>query len=421
MKWNIFVAIRYYLSRRTSTVNFSVFSIAVGVAALIIVISVMNGFQTGFIESILELNSFHIRLQIPHDKDSGEIIEKIYENKSVSTAVPINNYQTLAESSYRGMQVIKIISIGSGIYQEDSSFAGHMSVLSGRFDISQKDTIVIGEQLANVLGVYVGDRIRMLDYVKSFSTGYREYTITGIFKSGYWDYDSTLAYTGFNENLSTMARTENITIGIKLKKSHQDQRVISWLKGEFPDYKTVSWREYNKAFFGALRMEKIVMFMLIGLIFILVGVNIYNSLKRSVFEKRDEIGVMLAMGSRHDMVKNIFVYDGSIIGFIGALFGLISGLFLSVYINEVVAIIEIIFNTFIDLAEKMIKPISDIQLNHISIFSPAEYYLDKLPTKIIFQEVLLIFLFGVFSAVLAASRASGKVLDIEPAQIIREE
>ena len=163
------------------------------------------------------------------------------------------------------------------------------------------------------------------------------------------------------------------------------------------------------------------MFLLFGLIFIVVGLNIYQSQRRIVLEHREEIGLLRAIGAREKAVRLIFVFEGGIIGFTGAGIGLILGLIISTNISGFFTIIEYIVNFFIGIINIFAGVFGSDDIGGFSIFSPAVFYLKEIPTRIIPVEIILIFLFGFLSAIAAAWFASRKISIIRPAEVLRYE
>jgi lipoprotein-releasing system permease protein len=176
--------------------------------------------------------------------------------------------------------------------------------------------------------------------------------------------------------------------------------------------KVKTWRDFNRAFFGALRTEKLFMFVLVGIIFIVVGLNIYQAQRRIVLERREEIGLLRAVGAGDRAVRLVFVWDGLVIGLIGAGSGTALGLLISFNIAAVFSILETIVNGVLYLLYRG---------GGFAVFSPAVFYIKELRARIIPHEVLLIFLFGLFSALAAAWFASGRVSRIRPAEVLRYE
>jgi lipoprotein-releasing system permease protein len=184
-----------------------------------------------------------------------------------------------------------------------------------------------------------------------------------------------------------------------------------------------SWRDYNRAFFGALRTEKLFMFILVGLIFSVVGLNIFQAQRRSVLERREEIGLFRAVGATDMAVRLIFVWDGCIIGLAGAGIGMLLGLLIACNIAAFFSILEGLVNFLIHILNIIVSPFAgaDAAGEGFAIFSPTVFYIKEIPSRLIPHEVLLIFLFGFFSALLAAWFASGRVSRTRPAEVLRYE
>jgi lipoprotein-releasing system permease protein len=215
-------------------------------------------------------------------------------------------------------------------------------------------------------------------------------------------------------------------LGVKLKNRWQDRRALELVRRELEKrglggLALSSWRDYNRAFFGALRTEKLFMFILVGLIFIVVGLNIFQTQRRAVLERREEIGLLRALGGGERAVRFIFVCDGAIIGFTGAASGLVAGLLVASNISLFFTILEGIVNFFIRAANLAGGLFGAGGAGDFAIFSPAVFYIKEIPSRLIPHEVVLIFLFGFLSALLAAWFASGRTARIRPAEVLRYE
>jgi lipoprotein-releasing system permease protein len=161
------------------------------------------------------------------------------------------------------------------------------------------------------------------------------------------------------------------------------------------------------------------MFILVGLIFIVVGLNIFQSQRRAVLERREEIGLLRAVGAGETLVRLIFVWDGFFIGLTGAGTGLVLGLLISTHIGAVFNAVELAVNFFIDVLNYLSGSFSGT--GSFAVFSPAVFYIKGIPSRVIPHEVFLIFMFGFLSALLAAWFASGKVSRTKPAEVLRDE
>ena len=431
LSWVLFVALRYFKTKRQNRglgpSILSVLGIAVGVMTLISVIAVMNGFQLGFIDDILEIRSYHIRLTAGPEGLDEETIGRIKGLKGVAAVLPFMEIQSLLKSDYTNFEGVLLRGVPANAVELDPSLIRQLDLKKGEFNLAGSGSVLLGYELAHALGVGPGDQVSSLSLAgasfKSLKPDAFAFTVTGIFKSGYYEFDRNLAFISLEDARSIAGTGESLVYGIKLKNRYNDRtemQLISRLLEDSPR-ELVSWRHYNRSFFGALRMEKLAMMILVGLIFIVVGANIYHALKRTVVERAEEIGVLKSLGASSRAVQTVFLLDGVLIGLTGGFLGLLAGLFLSVNINQVFALAEIIINFGLRFAEKLFLPFAAAGAEGFSIFSSAYYYLTDIPSRLLFPEVLLIFLFAFLSSAGAAFFASRTVTGIRPAEVLRYE
>jgi lipoprotein-releasing system permease protein len=393
----------------------SIVGIAVGVLALTVIISVMNGFQQGFIESILEISSYYVRLTPPAGQDA--LIENIRALPSVRSAVPFRELQVLLRGGY-GQQAALIRGLHSTAAEEDPRMAEKLVFEKGSFDLEAEDSILLGTELAARLRLELGDRVELISVggsgalmsgaelpEKSF------FTLRGIFRSGFYEYDLGWGFINFDR--AGELEGEDYILGLKLTDRWQDKKAAAAVAALAPAGSEIkTWRDFNRAFFGALRTEKLFMFVLVGLIFIVVGLNIYQAQRRMVLERREEIGLLRAVGAGEKAVRLVFVWDGFVIGLAGAGSGMILGLLFSCTIAAFFTLLENAVNGILSLFQRG---------GDFAVFSPAVFYIKEIEARVIPREVLLIFLFGLFSALGAAWFASGRVSRIRPAEVLRYE
>ena len=446
MGWVGFVAGRlsglsrsFAKKRRAPLPVLSILGIAVGVLALTVIISVMNGFQLGFIESILEISSYYVRLESPPPIGENSILtDKIKALPGVNAVIPFREVQALLRGDW-GQQAAVIRGLYPGAYMEDPGMAEKLIFENGSFDLKDNNSILLGAELAGRLHVDTGDTVQLISVSRNAandashsladgnilkessdedsSASELVFTIKGIFRSGFYEYDLGWGFINFDR--AGELEGEEYTLGIKLNDRFQDKKAAAALAGlistdahgtALPRVKT--WRDFNRAFFGALRTEKLFMFILVGLIFIVVGLNIYQAQRRIVLERREEIGLLRAVGGGDRAVRLVFVWDGLIIGLIGAGSGTILGLLICFNIAAVFSTLENAVNAVLYLLQRG---------GDFAVFSPAVFYIKELKARVIPHEVLLIFLFGLLSALAAAWFASGKVSRIRPAEVLRYE
>jgi lipoprotein-releasing system permease protein len=438
--WIAYVAGRYFNSRRSdgsgTSSTLSVLGIAIGVTTLITVLGVMNGFQMGFIDSILEISSYHVRVesgparQLSDEASLYPVLRAVRSQRGVEAAVPFIEIQSIARGLGSGMQGCAIRALPPDVAKLDSGFASSITMTRGNFDLAKPLSIAVGSELARSLGVDLGDRVSIVSVPTTGSGGLspiaRAFTVTGVFKSGYYEYDSGLAFVSLADGAALSGISPRYQIGVKLFDRYADADAAFRLASlpETVGCRVESWRDFNRAFFGALRMEKTMMMLIIGLIFIVVGVNIYHSLRRSIYERRDEIGLLRAVGASPRAVRSVFVCTGALIGGVGAVVGLLLGLYLSANINGVFALAEGLVNGALALAGAIVRLFgisASTFSGGFSIFSPTYFYLTEVPSRVLFPEALLIFMFGLLSAAGAAFFASAQVAGVKPAEALRYE
>ncbi|MBI9106049.1 MAG: ABC transporter permease [Spirochaetales bacterium] len=396
-KWVLWVSSRYInVNRRGRKISPGILSsvgIGVGVMALITVISVMNGFQMGFIEDILEISSYHIRIS---DITKEEAVN-VRDLKGIKSIMPFLESQSLINTEY-SMEPCLIKGIPADAEILDPAFFEHLNIVTGKFSPDTEGGILIGRITAYRMGVTIGDRISIIALnggtFGSLRPENSEFTVTGIFKSGYNDFDSSLVVMSL-ASLFGIDDCASVEYGVKLENRFIDKAASLMIAAEagIEQDKIVSWRSYNKSFFSALKLEKTMMFILLGLIFLVVSFGIFNSTRRTVVEKQEEIGIMRAIGSTPAQIRQIFVIEGLIIGLAGGLAGTAAGLLITLNINAILSVFA--FN--------------------------SGSFLINVPVRIVFGEVFTIFTSALLFCVFSAYAASRKVSRITPQEVLRYE
>ena len=440
IKWIWFVAARYiFRGRKNSPAPvLAVLGIATGVLALIVIIAVMNGFQLSFIESILEISSAHIRVESVSDEKTEEGRGVLLAIPGVSAVLPFREFQGLARGERGGQQAVVIRGVPPNAPELDRALGARLEFENGSFALDAGRPVLLGAELARRLGVQTGDEITLFSIAGILSgasgntgdsddagAGIAAFTVTGIFRTGFYEYDTGWGFVNIKD--AAAFSEQGPVLGIKLKNRFQDRYTLEQAQkalAERPGFEGAtlsSWRDYNRSFFGALRTEKLFMFILVGLIFIVVGLNIYQAQRRAVLEHREEIGLLRAIGGGERAVRFIFVCDGAIIGFTGTASGLALGLLIASNIPRFFAVIETIVNFFIQALNGLAALAGLGEAGEFAVFSPRVFYIKEIPSRIIPHEVALICMFGFLSALLAAWFASRKTAHIRPAEVLRYE
>ncbi len=400
--------------------------ICFGVMTLTVVMSVMNGFQMSFIDSILEVSSYHLRVINVAPEQENALKAACETEKRIRACVPFYEAQALMTGEKGGAVAVNVRAADESIYYEDEGFKKELRMISGSFDFSETDSIILGSTLARNLGVRTGDTVNLLvmsggSDVDLFSSD-RLFTVRGIFTTGYAEINSACAFTGTAAAEKYFGASAKKIWGIKIKNYDKDLGVVASLKkqlGLSDSSKTQiqSWRSFNKTFFGALRIEKNMLLLLVALIFVVVAINIYNGMRRLVFERRTEIAVLSALGARKGGIKSIFIMRGFIMGTVGALTGVVLGIIISLNTDVVFTLAAKLMYGI----QYLITALTDRQnLQYVQINSSYNLYA-SIPARLFPGEVTAITLFGVFSPLIASWAASRNVLKLTVSEVLHNE
>lgn len=408
-------------SRSSATTFLAVLVICFGVMSLVTVVSVMNGFQMSFVNAIMELSSFHIRVSNLESQAEADFLDSCADSKEIRCVSPFYESQALLVGNKSKESAGIIRGVDARTCEFDEGFAREIKIVSGSFDLSSADSIVLGSYLAQSLGVTTGNTVNLLALsggkdVELLSQN-RQFKVTGIFECGYYDINQGYAFVSLEAARMYFGEDAPVFYGIKIRRPQNDGFVSAAIKNRFPDAAVQSWREYNRTFFGALRVEKNILMLLVFLIFVVVAVNIYNGMRRLVFERSQEIAALSALGGTFFQIKAIFVVRGFLTGAAGTVIGIVLGIFISLNIRSV----------FLGVSHCLYW----LELFFTSVFSPenAAFVTENqmyaiyasIPARIIPSEVLLISLFGVLSPLLASALASRSVLKLKIAEVLHNE
>jgi len=421
--WTLYFARRFLNTKRkekghTSSL-LSIAGVTIGIASLISVIGVMNGFQNNFINNILEVGSFHLQIQAPLKDD---LEEGLSQNKSIRSFSPSGDIETLIGSRFSDSRGVAIKGFPEDIFDRDPGLAKALTLIQGRLEI-QEGGILLGHRLAQSLGVTIGDQVTLVIYKTKSPLGFgretKSFTLAGTFRTGYLDYDRGLGLISLEDARDYFLTEEQIYIGVKLKNPNHFKRLLQ--SALLRDLEVYSWKDFNKSFFGALRMEKLMMFFLIGLIFLVVGFNIHHNMTRSVLERSEEIAILRALGVTPPAIQGIFLWEGIIIGALSGFMGAALGLLLGNNINQVFVLSENIVNQLIVLINQVFGILRLPFIDSVDFYSSGLFYIDGIPCEFYFSEVFLITLLGVSSAWAASYFAARKVSELKTMEILRNE
>ena len=407
---------RFFFSRKNegyiSIISwFSLIGISLGVAVLIIVMSVMNGFRDELIERIVGING-HINIfsnnNIINDKEIKLLKENFYSKNYIFNSTIITQGLVISNNSSRG---VYLKSLKDSELSDNNNFFTNMKI--GRIFNNSSNEAIIGNNLSKKLGVTLNDDIKIA-IPKSDSTifgnipRYKTLKIVGIFELGMYEYDSNFIFVPlnigrallllddkqFNKVEIFLDNPENIDEFSKLFTNEL-------LNNNLSNLYISSWKDNNKSFLDALRIERNVMFLILVLIILIASLNIISGLVIFVKDKNKDIGILRTLGMSKFSLLKIFLLIGFTIGLIGTISGLILGLIFCININKIQIFLEKIFN--------------------IDLFSSEIYFLSSLPARIDYYEIIFICLISLLISLLASIYPAIKSSRINPIKIIRNE
>ena len=409
------VAFRYLRMKKRgfgSVVSWvSLIGIMLGVATLIVVMSVMGGFHDTLLSRIVGMNG-HVVIyhQDGAIKDYDFLIEKIQQNKIVNSyttsIVPIAEGQVMATANGNNTGAMV-----RGIRMSDlAAKAGMGTRMYGKpLDRINDGELVAGSSLTRALNVTMGDNISLVSANGATPTPFgtmpriMSYPVMTSFFMGMYEYDSGYIFMPLETAQKYLNIGDAVThIDLFLKNPEDTNRVLNALVRLLPDGFVVrDWRDLNRGFVGALQVESNVMFLILLLIVIVAAFNIVSSLVMLVKDKNKDIAVLRTFGvSRKSMMK-IFMLSGTSIGVIGAFFGMIFGVIIAIYIEPIRQFFQ--WATGRDLF-------------------PAElYYLSELPSKLVFSQVVGIVILAIALAFLATLYPAWKAANTDPVDVLRNE
>ncbi|MBI5967529.1 MAG: lipoprotein-releasing ABC transporter permease subunit [Deltaproteobacteria bacterium] len=410
MRYELFISLRYLKAKRKQ-IFISIITVicmagvGLGVMALVVVLSVMSGFVEDLKTKILGTNAHLVILQHGSAmRDYQEVVRKVEGVKGVVAATPFIFSQALltSETNVHGIALrgIDPETAGRVINIETTLKKGSLESLKKEGGSSWPPGIFIGKELAQNLGVMLEDTVVVvspLGAMAPMGTGspMKKFRVTGIFDSGMYEYDTSLAYISL-ESAQKFLAMEDVVSGVEVKVQdiygvRKVGQSIQKLLG-FPFW-TKDWMQMNRSLFAALKLERTVMFIILVLIVLVAAFGIVSTLIMVVMEKNKDIAILKSMGATAKSIMRIFIFEGLIVGVVGTILGLIGGYVICILLAKY---------QFISLPSEV-------------------YYISHLPVKMNMTDFLIVALSAIAISFLATLYPAWQASKLDPAEALRYE
>ncbi len=443
------VGFRYLKSKKNQGIIafntvLSIIIVFLGVFTLIVVLAVMNGFQSAIKDKILDIDA-HITVTKGFDSspDTGlrnydRLLKKLKGIGEVTSAEPYIMSQglfrfgsTISVAFIRGVgskgsipaDVAKFI-----IKDKEKFYRRSTPQLSDKLlkEFFNLPTVFIGEEMAANNNIFIGDTIALIVPKGMFSvrtglrSGLERFRVIGIFKTQYYDYDTKLVIMSLPQAQKLFEVGDAVTgIGIKISDIFHMKRIATQIKDMLGyEYFTLTAEEKNRNLFYALELEKLIIIIIQSLIIVSAGFTIMGTLVMVVMEKRKSIGVLKSMGATPNSIMIIFILEGFLIGVLGSFAGIVCGIAASLNLDTIIHRIENLINY---LLAGIYSLLNLGVFNKVSLVPTNVYYIEGIPTEIKPEVVVLIAVFAVFLSTLAAVFPAWSASRQRPVDTIRYE
>lgn len=413
LSWEKLISIRYLASKNRDgflsvIAGFSFLGICIGVATLIIVMSVMGGFREELLTRIIGMKGHALVYSHTSTIENNDLIKnRIKEIKGVNIVCPLIERQAIitANNQSRGSVIISMDNetiLNREIISKNLIFQNNLSLKDFK-----DNTVIIGKKMAYLMGLNIGSIVTIMNpqgEITPFGTvpTQQDFKVIGTFEVGMTEYDKNIMIMPLKTTQDFFGLENKVTqIEIFTKNIEENDDIVDNISKLLKDQnmEVVGWKHGDSHFFNAIQIERNVMFLILTLIIIIASFNIISGLVMLVKDKTRDIAIMKTMGASRRSIMRIFLMTGSIIGVVGTLLGTIIGITVTMNLNSIVGAIQKLFQ--------------------VQLFNPEVYFLATLPTKLNWNEVLLIAFISMTLSILATLYPSFRASRLDPIEALR--
>lgn len=428
---SFYLAFKFLFSRNQFKKNRNILGAIIGIGfsliPLIVVLQISSGMIEGITQRYMEIGSYHLQIKNYKniDKESEiDIISKIQSLPGVKSVFPVSTGVGLAYSE-NGRTGINFKALPANYPDLDTSAMEYITIEDGEFDLTMKDSAMLSLEVARILKVQIGDRIKILTTKQI--PGRRPVlkpsylTVRGLFSTGYYELDALSIYINIDKGKALFSNSGSYFFAVKLNDpmNEIEAQTITIRKEMGSGFFVYNWYDLEKTMIESFNTTKTILLFIMIIIVIVAAMNISSTVVMLVMEKEEAIAVLKSTGVASYIITRAFVFIGFVIGILGTFTGLIFGLLTAININEIIAFMESFINRVYSIIQYIMLPILTLSDKNIVLIDTS-YYLEKIPIKLDLTHILIISTLTIILSVTAAYFPAIKAGRLKPMDILRK-
>ncbi len=427
----LYLALKFLTGRKQLLNNRNLIGAVLGIGMalvpLIVVLEISSGMIEGITRRYMEVGSYHLQIKRYDDPNRAALTETIEEIKgmeNVRSAYAVTTGLGIAYSE-DGRSGINFKALPPEYLLIDKGASDYLEIVEGNFDLAAKDSAMLSTEVARILEVKTGDRIKILTARKL--PGRRAVlkpsylTVKGIFSTGYYELDALSIYINNEKGMSLFKDRGDTFIAVKLKDPFKDieKQTVEMRKKLNSGFMVYNWYDLERNMIESFNTTKTILLFIMIIIVLVAAINISSSVIMLVIEKETEIAMLMSTGVSGVLIGRSFIFTGLILGTVGTILGLIAGLGIAVNINGIVNILEITVNSLYSFLRVFLNPIAGIKERGFVLIDTS-YYLEKIPVNIGLKDILIISALTLLLSAGASYFPARKAGRLKPMDILRK-
>ena len=428
---SIYLAFKFLTSKNqfknSSNIWGALLGIGLSLIPLLVVLEISSGMIEGITSRYMEIGSYHLQIMNYNKLDNEievETIDKLKLLPGVKSVFPVSTGIGLAYSEY-GRTGISFKALPENYLELDISVKQYITIKDGEFNLTTKDSAMLSMEVARLLKVGIGDRIKILTAKKI--PGRRPVlkpsylTVRGIFSTGYYELDALSIYINIDKGRSLFTEKGSSFIAVKLDNPFDEieAQTISIRKNLETGFFVYNWYDLEKTMIESFNTTKSILLFIMIIIVIVAAMNISSTIVMLVMEKEEAIAMLMSTGVSPSVITRSFVYIGLILGIVGTFIGLLLGLLIAININEIIFFSEVFLNIVYNTFQCILAPIVFLSDKNLVLIDKS-YYLEEIPIKIDLFNILIISTITILLSGAAAYFPAIKAGRIKPMDILRK-